>query len=125
MANGTCYILSFFFGHIFLSKYTRVIIYMGPYLAVLDDAHSLLGREEGEMGKAHSGAVGEVHETAHLALLVLHQGLIRNRVDLAHIGVGVFVRIEDTCGDKERERSPRLEFTRVVSTSRDVDYIYT
>lgn len=72
------------------------------YLAVLHDAHGLLRSEERQMGETDAGTVGEVHEAAYLALLVLHQRLISDAVDFAHVRVRVLVRIEYALGGEPR-----------------------
>lgn len=48
------------------------------------------------MWKTDSSTVSKMHESSDLVLLVLHQSLVRYRVDTTHVGVGVFVRIKDS-----------------------------
>lgn len=67
------------------------------HLAVLDNAHSFFGREQCQVWKAHTLTIRKVYVSPHLAVLVLHQGLVGDRVHFAHVDVRVLVRVKHPC----------------------------
>lgn len=54
------------------------------------------------MRETDASTIGEVHEAAHLVFFVLHQRLISDAVNLAHVHVRVFVRVEYALGEETR-----------------------